>query len=289
MRKYLLIFLLAFLSILVSSVSYSGYIEFNPVQEKIKLIDFNLGGHLLSGDFNYRIQPGENQVVFFLEGSNLSLGQRKLDAARLTITKRGDILFIDSLDSLNFSGQGNFNLKKKSFRFDLQGSWHEDAEFLKGEVSLDVKAWGDFDNFLVSGNLVVLNGIYQDMFFESLRCNFLGKPPIFHLTDVKVVLPDRGVFELIGRLDIRDPDNFFPSAELISQSLFLQGWKIFADEQEVGLRRQIDDKFDIRVVEADIEKESGAELRYNLERDNFLKLRMKREETILGIERKREF
>jgi hypothetical protein len=68
----------------------------------------------------------------------------------------------------------------------------------------------------------------------------------------------------------------------------VDGWQIFGRKEEVGLKKQIDDKFDVK-IDAEPTEEGGTELRYNLTDDNFLKLRMQEEKTILGVENIKEF
>ncbi len=273
---------------MLSPSVYSNYIEINLGKNSFDLVDLNVGNQQLSGNFDYEFSQKEQYEVFLLEGENLILEERELGDAKLRITKKGNILFIDELKLSEILGQGSIDLEKRSFRFDFQGSWQEDSNQLSGKIDLDFRAWGGFDSFLVSGTLVVSDGIYEDFIFEKIRCNFLGTPPVFSFTDVEVVVPGRGVFELTGELDIRDPENFFPSAEFVSQKLLVEGWQSLGSEEKVGLKRQIGDRFDIK-VEAEAERERGAELRYSLEKDNFLKLRTEERETIFGIERRREF
>lgn len=265
---------------------YASYAEFDPAGRRIRLAEFDIGGHQISADFSYQVKEEGGHLLFLLEGRDLQIGERRFDSFTLKAVRRGNILFIEKFESLGFSGKGNIDLKEKSFLFELAARWQEDAARLKGEVELKAKAWGSFDNFLVSGNFNAYDGAYDDFVFERLRCTFFGSPPVFNLNDVELVLPGKGIFSLGGTLDIRDPDSFFPSAELISHKLLVEGWHFFADEGEVGLSKRIGDKFDFRV---EAEGEGGAQLRYNLENNNFLKLRMQGDETILGVERRREF
>lgn len=289
MRKKIFAFLFfLLLGLRAGFLLYAGYAEFDLVGKKVRLAEFDISGYRVSGKFNYEVKDKGGHLLFFLEGRDLEVGQRDFGSFSLKAVKRGDILFIEEFESLDFSGKGNIDLKRQSFLFDLAARWQEDTDHLKGKVALEVKAWGSFENFLVTGKLAVSDGIYDDFAFEQLRCSFLGSPPLFNLNDVELVLPGRGIFSLGGTLDIRDPDSFFPSAELISHKLLVEGWQFFADEGEVGLSKRIGDKFDFR-VEAEAEGEGGAQLRYNLDNDNFLKLRMQGDQTILGVERRREF
>lgn len=290
MKRYFFVFflLLAFLFIPGGAKVYSDYIEIDLNQRRIKLKGLSLKGYNLSGKLSYTVKESEKGTVFFLDAQDIKFGDREVDQAKIWITKKGDILFVDNFSSSKFSGQGVINLTKKKIQLRFEGNWQEDTEYLKGDVELKAKVWGNFENFSVSGNFIILEGIYEGIPFQQLRCSFLGTPPVFNVTDAEVLLPEGSVFELKGDLNIRDSKNFFPGAEFVSQKLFVDGWQIFGAEEEAGLRKKIDERFDIK-VDAETEEETGTELRYSLENDNFLKLRMQEEETILGIERKKEF
>lgn len=287
------IFLVSFFSCLLFSFlgenkAYSGYIELDLSQKKIKVTDINIDNYQLFGDFNYRIVEEKGKSVFILQGKGISLGERKIDNAQVVLSKKGNILFIEQFKSPKFFGSGTVDLKKEKILFSFGGNWQEDTKDLQGDINLKVKAWGDFDSLLISGNFTISNGIYEGVSFKKLRCSFLGTPPVFNVTDAEVLLEEGSIFELKGDLDIRNSETFFPGVKFVSQKLFVDGWQIFGRKEEVGLKKQIDDKFDVK-IDAEPREEGGTELRYNLTDDNFLKLRMQEEKTILGVENIKEF
>ncbi|MFO8052416.1 MAG: hypothetical protein R6U54_00435 [Candidatus Omnitrophota bacterium] len=289
MKNFLVLFLLFFsLYLFGESKVYPNYIEVNLVKKLIKIANLSLDDYQISGDISYKVDRKNKVPVFLLQGKNLKLGDKEINNFQMETVKRGDILFIDKIKSSKFSGAGTIDLEEEKILFNFSGNWQEETEHLRGDISLETKIWGDFDSFLVSGSFVIVDGVYEGVPFERLRCSFLGTPPVFNVTDAEVLLYEGSVFELKGDLDIRDPENFFPGVRFVSQKLFVDGWQIFGAQDEVGLKKQIDDKFNIE-IDTEAREEAGTELRYSLENNNFLKLRMQEEETILGVERKTEF
>jgi hypothetical protein len=289
MKNFLVVFLLFFAFYLFGENKvYPNYIEVNLEEKIVKIAGLNLSGYKISGDISYRVDKKNKEILFFLYAENLKVGDKKIESLEAKVTKKGDILFVDKIKSPNFIGTGTIDLNKEEILFNFSKNWQEKTEHLKGNINLKTKIWGNFESFLVSGGFVILEGVYEGIPFKELRCSFLGTPPVFNVTDAEVVLYEGSVFELKGDLDIRDSKNFFPGVQFVSQKLFVDGWQIFGAQDEVGLKKQINDKFNIE-IDSEKEQETGTELRYSLENDNFLKLRMKEEETILGVERKTEF
>lgn len=289
MKKYSVsLFSLLFFLFWGLAPAHSNFIEVDLGKKSLKIVDLDLAGYSLSGDFSLRRQDKDGYSIFFLSGEDVLVGQRKIGSLHSRITTRGKVIFVDSFESLKFSGHGSIDLKEENFIFNFKSDWFEDTDHFRGDVSLTAKAWGWFDSFLASGQFIISDGSYEGIEFDRLQCSFFGSPPVFSLTDMELFFAGRGSFQLRGELDLRDPGSFFPSAELVSHKLFLEGWEVFSGQGELGFRRKIDDRFDIR-VETEADQEGSAELRYSLERDNFLKLRIEKEDTILGVERRREF
>jgi hypothetical protein len=84
-----------------------------------------------------------------------------------------------------------------------------------------------------------------------------------------------------------------PKAEFISKKVNLGGWEILSEEKtRVGLKKNVNDNFDILLDTYDRDDKSmdtGAEVRYKLLKDQFLRLRMEDDRTIVGFERRKEF
>lgn len=289
MKKNAVFFLFSLILLfLVENKVYPGYVEIDLNRKNIKIKDISFDENDISGNFKYQIDKEDGKIIFLIKGKNLKLGGKQLKNVRVNLVKKGNILFFNEIKSSRFSGRGTVDLKEEKISFNFDGTWQEDLEHFKGDINLQAKIWGDFDSFLVSGNFIVTDGVYEEIAFKKLRCSFVGTPPVFNVTDAKVIFHEGSIFELKGDLDIRDSENFFPGAEFISEKLFVDGWQIFGEEEEVGLKKKIDDKFNVE-IDTELEAESGTELRYSLENDNFLKLRMQEEKTILGLEKKKEF
>ncbi len=289
MKRFFLILFFSLFFIYFSGKNklYSSYIEVDLSQRNITIIDLKLNGYRITGNFDYRISKKRNGLIYLIRGKDVRLGGQNVKEVQVKVNKKGDILFIEEFKSPNFLGTGNIDLKNRKFILNFQRNWQENTESLTGKVNLKAKVWGNFSSFLVSGDFIVSDGLYEGFPFQRLRCSFLGVPPVFNVTDAEVLFGEGSIFELKGDLDIRE-GGVFPDVEFVSQKLFIDGWQIFGVEEEVGLRKQIDSKFEIE-IDSETQKEAGTELRYSLENDHFLKLRMQDEETILGFERKKEF
>jgi hypothetical protein len=107
------------------------------------------------------------------------------------------------------------------------------------------------------------------------------------------VLLDGNIYKIEGVMNLRDFSNILPKAEFISKKVNLGGWEIQSDDKtSVGLRRNVDDNFDILLDtynRDDTVTNTGAEVRYKILDDQFLRLRMEDDRTIVGFERRKEF
>ncbi len=314
MKKCLLaIFLLVLWIIYPNTGVFSqDLVEVNLTQDQVRLIDFNLGGYKINGEFGFKVNPvrvtseSENKdssLILAIKGRKIAFipwDKEHLEGevekgipwleARLIL--REEILFIPYLYSPQFVVSGEVDLAKNQLNLDLQGSWIEESKFLEGEINLKMKAWGGISSFLLSGYLVVDGGKYKGKEFSHLRIDFLGRPPVLNITDSQLVLKSGNVVEIKGVLDLRDFSDILPGAEYKIQKVFIDQWQLFSeDNSKIGLKKQLDEKFDV-FVNTDSETEDSSpktELRYNWKDDKFLRLRMEEEGTSLRIEKRRDF
>jgi len=268
-------------------------VEINLNSREVKLASFSFGDYEISGDFSFDLDESQGSLIIDLVGKNISFGDKFIPWAKAKIEKSSNLIFIKNLYIPGFGAKGNIDLEKGELSLDVYGSWQESSEFVEGLVNVKIKFWGDLDNPIASGVLVVTDGIYEGQSFSSFRVDFLGKPPLFNITDSEVVLIDGTVLTVDGILDIRDFSNLIPDAEFKPQKVYIDNWQLFSEEESIGLRKSMEGKVDV-VLGANPEEEEqqrspDTEVRYNLKDDQFLKLQMQEDQTIFKLEKRKDF
>ncbi len=280
------------------SASPSNIIALDAVERELEFVDFHLGTFTLDGTFRFVFTQDSGSLTLGLEGRGVTLNGQYFSWLKAHLTRRGELIFIDSLTVPQYALKGSIDFKEQEFSLDAEGRWQEDSQFLEGDVYVKAKIWGEFSNFATSGYLTVSDGVYESQEFSKLRLDFLGKPPLLNVTDSEILLAGGSVYEIEnGVLDLRDFSNPMISGDnFISQKAYLGDWQIYSDSQKsAGLRKQVDPKLDVFLNTSDPERDerkdlqSGTELRYNWKDDQFLKLRMESDRTILGFEKRRDF
>ena len=263
------------------------------INRKIELADFSFKNLNVKGDFLFDIKREDGSLIFNLDGKNVWLKSKSLSWLKLRLTKKGETIFIHNFSSPEFMIKGKFNLVSRDLFFDINVNSCEKHPLLEGKISAKVKVWGRLGNYLTSGSINIADGRYQGVEFLYLMLNFLGKPPLLNLTDSEVILKDGSSYKIEGLLNLKDLNNLFPDAEFISQKVSFGEWKLLAQEKtSVSLKKEINDKFDILLDASEKEGspvDRGTELRYKIQDDKFLKLRMEDDKSILGLERRKEF
>ncbi|MBN3040953.1 MAG: hypothetical protein JW867_07480 [Candidatus Omnitrophica bacterium] len=279
--------------------SPSNTIELDAVEKKIRLKDLHLGDITIDGTFSFQFEKQGSSLVFAVEGQDITFNGNAVEWLKAKITKQGPVIFVDQLSIPGYSLTGNFDLESKKIAFNLEGSWQEDSEFLEGFIQVKSKIWGDINSCLASGYLTVEEGVCESQAFKKLRLDFLGSPPVLNITDSEIVLHDGSVFEYEhGKvLDIRDFSNpIIPNPEFVAHKVFFGDWQVFSENRtNAGLRKNVDERIDVFINtnkdlnENNADLDTGTELRYNWKDEQFLKLRMESDRTILGFERRKEF
>lgn len=241
----------------------------------------------------FNLDQSQNSLIFDLEGKNITFKDKTIAWVKVKLQKIANLIFIRQFYIPGFSAKGNFDLEKNELALDLYGSWQENSEFFKGLIKVNVKLWGDIDDFTASGYLLVTDGVYKGREFSSFRVDILGKPPIFNITDSEIILKDGTVLEITGILDLRDFSNLIPDAKFEPQKVFIDQWQLFSEEESAGLKKNIDDKFDVVLgassQEQDQKNGPETEVRYNLQNNKFIKLKMESNQTTLKFERRKDF
>ena len=161
-----------------------------------------------------------------------------------------------------------------------------------GILSTKIKYWGTLTNIMISGSAVIRDGSYKGRDFEYASYEFLGKPPILNINDSEILFSNGSVYKTEGIIDLTGLEGIFPKAEFISQKISMGGWQLLSEkDRNIGLKKHIDNKLDIRfdTYEEQEAMDSGAELRYNIRDNQFLRIRMQEDDTVIGFERRKEF
>ncbi|UCD15567.1 MAG: hypothetical protein JSV34_00515 [Candidatus Omnitrophota bacterium] len=268
-------------------------IEVDFSNNKVKIVDFCPGELPVKGEFYVTLKKEKDSYIFDIEGKDVSLKDLEFAWVKSRLIKRGDTIFINYFSSPDFMVKGNINLATEEAVLDVDVKSLEGFSFLEGIITAKAKVWGKFGDLVTSGNLNIKKGKYRDREFSHLSLNFLGKLPLVNLTDSKCILKNGNVYKIEGSLNFGDFSNFFPKARFVSEKVALAGWELlFDDKKNVGLKKDVAKEFSV-VFDAYSEDDNfvnqGAELRYKLKRNQFLKLRMQDDETIVGFEKKKEF
>ncbi|UCC94519.1 MAG: hypothetical protein JSW40_06830 [Candidatus Omnitrophota bacterium] len=289
----------------------NNYIEVDFTKREAHLKGFYLGNEKVEGLFSFDIKKQESLIsgsrghvfVCTIEGQNVLLGTKTLPWLKAKLIKRGSIIEIAYLYFPEFMVKGEINLSKGHIVLNMEGGWQQNSPILEGLTHLKARIWGKLRNPLVSGTVTIEEGRYNGMEFRRLALNFLGKHPLLNITDSKVTLRDGNTYEMVGEIDLRNFENLIAGADFVSQKVSFGGWEILSEEDKAaGLKKNVDEKFDIlfdtysQEDEFSIERESysngldtGAEVRYKVEKGQFIRLRMQEDRTIVGFEKRKEF
>ncbi len=296
MKKCLVFLLILNFFCFAGGKAYSlskDFIEINLKENKIGLIDFCFAGIKINGEFFFSFIEKESDFIFCLEGKYIFSGGRKVSGLKVKLEKTGRTLYVKQLSIPQVDIKGQIDLEKKEGSFEAIGGWNQKTKLLEGKMNVKTKVWGTLNNLFTSGNVLVKDGKYRGKNFTKLRIDFLGKPPLLNITDSEIFLTDESIYKISGVLDLRNFSNILPGAKFVTQKASLGEWKVFSEsDKNAGLKKNIDESLDV-IINADKEQtaeiEAGAELRYNVKDDNFLKIRMQENKTIIGYERRKDF
>ena len=270
-----------------------NYIEFDFNSKEIKFVDFALGDYKISGNFCFDVVNSDGSLIFNLEGEDIALGKKEFTWVKAKLIKREDKFALSYFSSPEFVVKGDFDPGSKELNLNIDIDSQQKFSALEGKMKGRVSIWGVLGSLLATGNLTIEEGRYADMEFVSMFLNFLGKPPLLNLTDSSVTLSDGSIYEIQGAINLVNLDSFWEEAEFIARRMYLNGWGLYSGNQgDAGFKKDIDEKFDISIGTKEgygDAPDSGAELRYKLQKERFLKFHMKERETILGFENKKEF
>ncbi|MDD5070107.1 MAG: hypothetical protein PHV17_05205 [Candidatus Omnitrophica bacterium] len=271
----------------------SDFIEIDLTKKVISFVDFYLEKLRISGDISFNLTAKNGARIVDIEGEEVFLGQKHFPWIKGRFIQRGTKLTVNYLRSPEFLVKGKILLDTGELSLELSGSWQEESSLCSGRMTVLARIWGRVSDYLSSGTLTLENGRYKTKNVNSFSVNFFGKPPLLNITDSKIILKDGSIYEIEGTLNVKDFKNLFPQATFVSRKVSLGDWEVLSEKEEnAGIKKKVDERVDVLFNAYDKENDfmrSGAEVRYNLEKDNFLRLRMQETEAIVGFERRTEF
>lgn len=310
LSKKVILLLFLVLSFFCVSASYAN--ELNPIsvdltKNKILFTNFPLGNLNISGRCYFKIDNFlTDSFTLVLEGRNFTINEKRIPWVKLKITKIKDFIYLHYLKVPQGVLKGNINLANKELSLELEVNGIWESLFLRrlintpegflntnlrGMACAKAKIWGPIKNPNTAGILCLKNGRYKETEFSELNLMFLGKPPLLELTDSFVVLLDGSIYSINGILDLHD--ELISNAEFISRKVKIGGWQLLSERRKnVGLKTNLNDKFDLLLDtydKNDTSMSAGAELRYKMPDNNFLRLRVQQDKAIVGFEKRQEF
>ncbi len=217
--KFFSLLILLLIALQPVSLAYN-FIEIDLVRRKIILDDFCFGNYSINADVGFDFKQEDGSLIVNLEGKDIellpknlddaSLGKRQIQYLSARLVKKDNLLFVNYLRSPQLLARGKIDLDKNELLLDVDCNWRENSSFIEGDIEGKMKIWGKIDDFLVNGSLDIKNGTYQDIDFSRLVFHFLGKPPLFTLSDSEIVLLDGNIYRIEGVMNLRDFSNILP-------------------------------------------------------------------------------
>ena len=293
MRIWLLIL---FLTLPFLSSFSNNYIEIDLNKKEVNLVDFYLGDVPVNGTLSFESKRGDGSLIFTAEGEDLFIGDKRLEWVKSKFTQTDTELFINYLRLPGITIKGKIELMSQRLSLNIQGSLDKSLMPFGGErIRGKMDVWGRPDHIFTSGLVTLEDGEYEGMLFSTAEFSFVGSPPILSITDSKITLIDGSIFKADGIIDLNNLDDILPRTEFTTKKFYLDKWDALPeDEGGIGLRKDIDEKMDVTFSTKEDEYDdtlidAGAEVRYKLQGDKFLKLRVEEDQTIVGFEKRTEF
>lgn len=292
--------------------------------EHLKVKDFDILTNLVL-DLNRRInlQDGAPKVGGTFKTYGSVLNNQPIPELNSAFEMHGDKLRI-----LGFSLGDNYNLRgivnlSPPWNADLSLNFYE-AELTEliswfsrplktGKDRLSVEQKADFSGLVnglikitgeltqpqVEGYLEARDGHIGDLYFVSADMNVKGRYPRISITDSRV-FREEDSFVMEGEIDFTDLErqDFLELSFLPDKGMFWQGWDITRKRQDQlhmskGVADDLKVTFDTFMEEDRIDYEDNYTnelgLEYKIFGDKLIKLRLRREEGILGLERRMKF
>jgi len=259
----------------------------------ISLAEFSLGELDFRGDFHVSRTERENCSVYKVKAEDLSLGAYPVHQLEAKIIKKQGEFNITYIKGDNFLATGKIDLALGTIDLTVNVNTVLDAREVKGDFRGKLQISGDLSKPWVKGTVFIKDGTYQGKVFRQARIFCSGYLPYLRLNDSRISLHDGSQFSMDGFVNVNDLRNMFLPSHLSSREVSLGDWKVFSGINSMGFSKDIDERMGVTfgsVRNKDRSQDDlGAEFRYQVGEDKFLKMRMEDDKSIVGFEQRNEF
>jgi len=175
---------------------------------------------------------------------------------------------------------------------------------ITGQGKLRLSVDGSVTDPYISGNITSKDGIIKNLEYILFECNFKGNKEWVELYNSKITQQDNyyNIYGGVPLTNINKPD-FFKTVDVISddEGFVWKGWSFLRKDmgEEVELEKRVGEDFKVG-FNTYLEKEgygsvgtsngaNGLELEYSLTEDKSLKLEIKDDEEVFGVQRSVKF
>lgn len=290
--RYFLLFI--FLTCSLKGYAINNFLEVSYESAdkiKVKIQNFTLGEVEVEGDLECDIARGEDYVSYDISSESFCIGEDFCRPLRGRIVKKESALVISYIQNDEFLIRGKVDLLENLVSLNI----HLNAPLVlgnfEGVVEGIVSLEGTLEKPLLKGDLLMHKGRYFDLVFEEGQISFTGFWPYLRLNNSEISFVDGSKYEMDGFVNAKDLKTFFFSPEVKSKEARLGEWKVFGEKRQAGFEKEVNDRMGVLFGSYINERQEdiGAEFRYEILNDNYLKLRMLKDKSIVGFERKKEF
>lgn len=303
-------------------LDFTGRIRGGTLTANIKLNHFKLRGHDITCDAvlknNFIAEPSGSPAALIegeLETVNLALNNRPLSNLKSSYRISDGALEISDLDIGNgFKIYGRVILKKPydiditltadntNMARALSGFNAQDSIAISGTVNGKFWFKGPIKNIKLDGQLDMRQGRLAGIDFEHLSASLKGDLPVIHIEDSRITRAG-GSFSLGGEIDLSRAGrgNMFEGVKMVSSdtAIIWDGWDTMKmqDIQEVRMKKRMNEEVDLGFkkfvtdnrIDESLREADEYELKYSLNPNESLKLKLGQEQDFFGLEHKNKF
>ena len=259
----------------------------------VSLSGFTLGKFELKGAVYFNVKKSDEYSVYTIVTDDLVVGEVAFGKVEAKITRKNSEFTITYIKGKNFLVTGKVDFFKNNLLLNVSANNLLVRENMKGTLRSKMCVKGGLYKPWIKGTSYLKDGEYFGRKFSEAHLSYSGYMPYLRLSNSEVTLNSGSRFLLEGFVNMNDLSAMFSSSELSSKEVNLGGWKVFSRDNGGGFSKDIDDHMGVTfggmINREDRPEQLGAEFRYQLAEDKFLKFRMEENKSIVGFEKRTEF